>query len=393
MASNFLNIYAVLHLFFFSLAAYIMHKFSLDIATQLEYRAFRSLIKNYLIYVVISVTCTFAIYTDTLMPEWTANLLWHGNVLCQVCIALSLYSFAIFRNARRAFRRRWFAVLSTLPFAGIVICLLVSLFNGFVLRVTPDKQLIYGPGFILVVVLVLTYFAAIFVYAVAKFNLAKSYIKRRQLFALAASTIFVLVSITVDTFYREDCMSILPAATMTAIVYLYINMQDASIYTDILTGMNNRRKAYEYLGSCLRSVSKDSPVYIYMCDVNSFKEINDGYGHDEGDRALVLAASALKEAASRHDAFAARLGGDEFLFAWFPWADPQSEEEPERLVGEISRLLEGKCKKAEKPYQVTFSIGYTRCTDPESTLADCVREADRMLYERKRVFHGKAGGN
>ena len=248
MESGFLNIYFILHLFFFSLVAYILRKFSLDIATQLEYRSFRFLLKVYLYYVVISVTCTFAAYSDLLLPRFVLNLLWHLNLLCQITIALSLYMFTVFRHAGFIFRYRWFTPVSALPFFIIMVLLIVSLFKGTVMSAAADGTVVYGPAFMPVALLTMVYFLSILVFAAAKYRRSTSYVRRRQLFVLGAAVLFVFASVTVDTHYRNIHMSILPAATMCAIVFLYINMQESSIYTDVLTGMNNRRKAREYLG-------------------------------------------------------------------------------------------------------------------------------------------------
>ena len=386
MVRDFLTIYALLHLFFFSLVVYIMHKFNMDIATQLECRAFKFVIRVYLLYVVSSVVCTFTVYTDVAISQKLANLLWHFNLLCQITIAISLYTFAIFRHAAYVSKLRWFTPLSTVPFVIILILLLSSLFTGSVLSVSEDRRVAYGPAFFPVMILTMLYFLAVIFYAAAKYRRVTSYVARRQLFVLCASVLFVFASVAVDTVFRHVYMSILPAATMCAIVFLYINMQESRIYSDALTGMNNRRKANEYLGARLREVSGDAPLYIYMCDVNSFKKINDGYGHAEGDRALVLAANAIKNALSRRDGFAARFGGDEFLLALAPSPDSDGFD-PEAVIGDIEKKLTKSCERSNKPYNVTLSIGYTRCTDPEKTLLDCVRDADEMLYERKRSYH------
>ena len=128
-----------------------------------------------------------------------------------------------------------------------------------------------------------------------------------------------------------------------------------------------------------------------MCDVNSFKKINDSYGHAEGDRALVLASGAIKTSVAKMDGFAARFGGDEFMLAWSPTAEADTPDAPEELIREIGKKLERACERTHKPYTVTLSFGYVRCTDPHRSLTDYIHEADKMLYERKRAFHDGAG--
>lgn len=385
MLYDFLGVYSTLHLFYIGLALYILHKFSQDIATQLEYTSFRCLIFNYLIYVLTSVSATSISYELAPMPRWFIALVWYLNLLSVVLIALCLYMYAVFRYASHITQWRWFTVLSSIPVSIIFLCLLVSLKNGIVFSVGADNRIVFGPVYPALPLLATLYFVAILIFAYAKFRLTRSYVRRKQLTTLMISILFVFVSVVVDERFRRNYLTILPTAALCAIVYLYINLQEGSIYTDALTGMNNRRKALEYLGPCLDAVSEDTPLYLYMRDVNSFKKINDGYGHAEGDQALVLAADAIKEAIAKYDGFAARYGGDEFLLSCFPHGDAPAS--PESLIADVDRAIAGACKGLDKPYSITLSMGYARCADPSRPLTDYIREADEMLYERKRAFH------
>ncbi len=77
--------------------------------------------------------------------------------------------------------------------------------------------------------------------------------------------------------------------------------------TDFLTGLNNRRRLFDYLGA-LEKVQK---LYFVTIDLDNFKKVNDNYGHHVGDEALVATAQAMRRTFPID--FIARLGGDEFL--------------------------------------------------------------------------------
>lgn len=387
MIRDFLSVYATLHLFFFSLALYILHKFSMDVATQLEYKSFRFFICTYLVYVPASVTATFISYDVAPLPRWIIDPVWNIDIFSIVLIGLSLYMFTVFRHASHISRWKWFTFLSSIPVSIILIFMLVSLKNGIVFSVAKDNRIIYGPVYPALPILSTVYFVAILLFAMAKYHLSRSYVKRRQLATLSCSVLFVFLSVLVDEHFRKSYLTVLPAATLCAIVYLYVNMQEGSIYTDALTGMNNRRKAKEYLSMCLDSLSEENPLYLYMCDVNSFKKINDGFGHAEGDHALILTAEALKTAIAKRDGFAARFGGDEFLLAWFPGSGSGAQESAEALIADIQLALAKACAEQGKPYPLTVSIGYARCADPGKSFTDYIKMADEMLYARKRAFH------
>ena len=88
---------------------------------------------------------------------------------------------------------------------------------------------------------------------------------------------------------------------------------EALAYTDPLTGLANRRVFEDALeGACDAATGDGSPA-LFLCDIDGLKAINDGHGHDAGDRVIRRVAAALTAAAAPYpDAVVSRMGGDEF---------------------------------------------------------------------------------
>ena len=161
------------------------------------------------------------------------------------------------------------------------------------------------------------------------------------------------------------------------ILFVYLNSQNQLISTDPLTALNNRNQLQRYL-----QLSHDSiDHYVVMVDIDKFKQINDTYGHVEGDRALVLVSKALKSACGRlgKSTFLCRYGGDEFLIVV-----------PTELPGLAIRVIKD-CLKEElsshyaKPSDaLDVSIGYAFWNGKLSSFKKSVAEADEKMYEDKR---------
>lgn len=98
-----------------------------------------------------------------------------------------------------------------------------------------------------------------------------------------------------------------------SILLLYIIYQEQLISTDPLTGLNNRNRFETYMLSLFSNVDQAEDVYLLMMDADGFKQINDRYGHVEGDHALQVISATLKEVCSASGGFIARYGGDEFV--------------------------------------------------------------------------------
>ena len=165
-----------------------------------------------------------------------------------------------------------------------------------------------------------------------------------------------------------------------AFAYMQIN-------SDALTNLNNRRRLNEYLEDQIKETSKAKPLVLFMTDLNNFKEINDTFGHLEGDEALKFFAGVLKSVAMKYNAFLARYGGDEFCLV-----TNYSLFSPEIIESHIHEAL--KTALAEKyndstRYGLTVSIGYAICDDPKTSPNTLIKRADVMMYSNKHDWHEK----
>ena len=123
---------------------------------------------------------------------------------------------------------------------------------------------------------------------------------------------------------------------------------------------------------------------LFMIDANKFKEINDTYGHTQGDVALERIAEALRNAcAGMHfRTNIARYGGDEFALL-VRSEDPQEIED---LHGRINQCLSDLNQETGSPYDLSVSIGIAQATK-DKTMKQLIQEADAMLYEEKKGNH------
>jgi diguanylate cyclase (GGDEF)-like protein len=141
---------------------------------------------------------------------------------------------------------------------------------------------------------------------------------------------------------------------------------------DALTGVGNRAAFSEALVSWDKEGTTGAVVVL---DADGFKRLNDTFGHAEGDDALIALAASLERAVRPTDAVF-RLGGDEFAVLVPDAEEHESEAVRDRLQLAASVVL--------SPNGVGISVGVAH-VDWNRRIEDAVREADRRMYEAKRV--------
>lgn len=160
-------------------------------------------------------------------------------------------------------------------------------------------------------------------------------------------------------------------------ILLYINNQQETISCDYLTKLNNRQQLIRFLS---KRIKESENLYLILMDANKFKHINDVYGHVEGDRALVIIAKTLKNAANLNGGFASRYGGDEFVFVY----ETEEEKNVEALCCRIHEMLQEEKQNYALKYPLTLSFGYAKCPDKSIAVQKFIQLADKQLYIMKR---------
>jgi two-component system, cell cycle response regulator len=149
------------------------------------------------------------------------------------------------------------------------------------------------------------------------------------------------------------------------------------VSTDSLTGTLTRGMLIQSIDQCLDLAA---PFAVMFVDVDHFKDVNDTFGHDVGDRVLRQVATTLARACRAQDA-CGRYGGEEFVIVLTDVSPEQAMKAAERHRLAIGRLRFGDWG----PLRVTISVGLATadpsCLDPTS--ASILQRADAALYQAK----------
>jgi diguanylate cyclase (GGDEF)-like protein/PAS domain S-box-containing protein len=150
---------------------------------------------------------------------------------------------------------------------------------------------------------------------------------------------------------------------------------------DALTGLPNRRGFTTLSEQALKlAMRMERDVLTIFIDVDHLKQINDTFGHLEGDRALIATARVLRDSCREAD-IVARLGGDEFVALMIVDSDQTAELVCDRIKGR----LDTHNGQSGRSYTLSLSVGAKKSNAEGTTLVDLLAQADTALYEQKRA--------
>lgn len=254
-----------------------------------------------------------------------------------------------------------------------IVLLVINIFYPLVFSVSDGR---YQRGFAYIIFLI---FAAFYI-----LDSLYLYVKRvkkngsLKLFPVHIFLIPVILGVVIQTFFVEiaitwTSIAISVAGIMTA-------LKNEIIFTDCLTGLYNR----EYLKFLHKRAcnKKDCWVSGIMIDLNGFKQINDNYGHAEGDLALCIVADLLLKSFSEYGVVT-RYAGDEFVIM----LNTTDDQLIQKIIKSAKKNFVTENEKNDKLYQLSASMGYAITNLSNETIDDFMNRIDEQMYQDKLKYY------
>ncbi|WP_372831946.1 EAL domain-containing protein [Pontibacterium sp.] len=212
------------------------------------------------------------------------------------------------------------------------------------------------------------------------FSKAEPYETEVQMRGPAGEKVFNL-KLTPDMPEDGEVRTVLAVARDITLLKKHQQQLEHIAHYDVLTGLPNRILLADRLQQAMMlSLRRGTKLGIVYIDLDGFKEVNDTYGHDVGDRLLQTVSSRMQTALRDGDTLA-RLGGDEFVAVIGDLQTHQScEEILQRILHEVGRDVRGE----KYVTRVGASLGVTFYPQDEDIDADqLLRQADQAMYQVK----------
>ena len=254
-----------------------------------------------------------------------------------------------------------------------IVLLVINIFYPLVFSVSDGR---YQRGFAYIIFLI---FAAFYI-----LDSLYLYVKRvkkngsLKLFPVHIFLIPVILGVVIQAFFIE--ISITWTSIAISVAGIMTALKNEIIFTDCLTGLYNRvYLEFLHKRACNK---KDCWVSGIMIDLNGFKQINDNYGHAEGDLALCIVADLLRKSFSEYGVVT-RYAGDEFVIM----LNTTDDQLIQKIIKSAKKNFVTENEKNDKPYQLSASMGYAITNLSNETIDDFMNRIDEQMYQDKMKYY------
>lgn len=198
--------------------------------------------------------------------------------------------------------------------------------------------------------------------------------------------VLTLYRLEKDDFSQDDLRVLMAISSKLAVSVenaLKFRQAEDSATVDYLTGLPNARSMFIHLDQEIaRCKRTDESMTVMVCDLDGFKQVNDRFGHLEGNRVLRLFADKLKEICREYD-YVARMGGDEFVII-IPGLKPAAIQQKIATLEEIACAVGVEVTGQEL---LSVSVGHAHYEKINVDAEHLLCEADRSMYVTKKAHH------
>ena len=264
-------------------------------------------------------------------------------------------------------------LICAIPMFVLITLLLFSPFTDLIFTIDPGGVYRRSSLFFLQPLISCAYFltASVNSFVYAKKN--NIFSVKSELISYSFCTAFIIICSVLQSLIPDR--PILVAGASLAILIMYINSLELKISLDPLTGIPNRLELMDYLSRTVKELKPDQHLYFMFIDVDSFKKINDNYGHNEGDRILRTLSSVISTFCKETKSYCARYGGDELVILKVLSGGENINDLCRRLDEHI----------IGSSIDVDISVGYAKYSADDDSIQDLISRADNAMYLVKQA--------
>lgn len=263
-----------------------------------------------------------------------------------------------------------------LPLAINTILIILSPIFKLIFYITKDNVYHRGDYFIISILAVYFYLFCI-LFLILK---NKSRLGEHEFTLLVVFCLLPIIGGLLQTLYYGALL--MWSSVAFALVVMFSYLQQRMVHLDYLTGVWNRGSFEFYIRNRLANHNSETLGIIY-CDIDGLKEINDKYGHLEGDGAIKDATKIIKNSIRKTDIMV-RMGGDEFIIV----LECETADILNVTLERIDKAFLDYNRNSTKNYELSCSFGWDMLNSDYDTIDQFIHHVDTLMYENKKSKKG-----
>lgn len=350
-------------------------------------RYWRPVVINRLSLVYIFLAITIVLYLIWSFVDGNVSLVWLNKllvVLSSITMTVScfFYYYYVLRHVGLTFKNAKFWYISSFfAIAGSSILFIVSIWTKTAFYIDEAGYYQKGPIHYGDAIASYAYIVCAAIFALVKAYKSELLSDKHKFLTIACAIIPAVILGLLDNILPYP--NVLPTTFFGGVISLLILFARSSagrMTRDSLTGLLNR---FAFDSSLNRASKKRGPasLWLFVIDINHFKQINDTFGHSVGDVVLVKLAGTLESITDQYKVTVGRWGGDEFVM----FGEFNDDDSVQQLINNLKSKVLTECNNDER-FIVSVSVGAAKLREFEN-LKHLFDEADHMLYEDKAKFH------
>lgn len=306
---------------------------------------------------VMLLQCTLWLLSLDFFMTMLSSVVYPGSRIVLSLIALFFYlatplpGYFYFLYADQL-DKRWekipkqLGVVGAIPLLANALFSVASLFNGMIFFIDASSTYLRGSHFYIIIVINLLYFIGGQLQSIRNLWIKKDV----QSFLNILLPTPIVAGAFVQAFIEG--VEVMLLALALSLLMGFLHVQNTHANRDFLTTLYNRSIGEEYLGHLFQHTTKGKLIGGILLDIDGFKQINDQYGHDQGDYCLRLFSEILRESFSRKWLIC-RHGGDEFLL----FRQMECPSQMEEAYLKFTQALDLFNEEGRLPYLLRASVG------------------------------------
>ena len=257
---------------------------------QIKQRVFDMVLVSFILYFFSD--CYWILVLDDYLPKTWFSITF-ANTLNSVILSYIAYHWFLYVETSQdssflsVRRNRIRTQIPIFVFSGLILVLFIAVPDTMIVDLKQPSLLYY----ILFLIVPVFFVVLAAIKSLSRAGRKENYAVHGQYIAYGLFPLGVTFFGIIQTLWLSAPLFCF-GCTIT-LLYVYMLSQDDMISQDPLTGLNNRAQLRHYVArEFSRSEAENTPYYVMMLDLDWFKQVNDRYGHAEGDRAIILAAKA-----------------------------------------------------------------------------------------------------